>query len=498
MERKLLEERLARLEPDGRPFVGGERVTPLNDHWLDKVSPVDGRSLPPLADCDDLEIDRAVVRAEECRRSTDWQTMELSARKQALLRLAALMEDRRFTLALLDTIETGRSFRNYYYDSIPKAIAATRYFAEALDKIYDHAIPSRGTDSGLVMRQPLGVVGLITPWNDPLVVAMWKLAPALAMGNCVVAKPAEQSSYSLLMVAELATAAGFPPGAVNVVPGRGEIAGRALALHPLVRGLFFTGSSATGKKILEYAGRSNMKRVGLECGGKSAFIVSRHCRQLERAADELARNMFYNQGQICSAPSRVLVEERVLEPFLNRLVSRLDHYTPSHPLDPDTLVGCMVSWEQQRRVQRFIDSGQHCARRVWQARPPDKMPAGAIYVLPTLFLIDRPDCDIWREEIFGPVLTLMAVPDLNTAVKLANDSPYGLAAAVWTDDFDEAHWVARALEAGLVHINSYGDDDNSAPFGGIKESGIGKDKSVFAFDEYSYLKTIWQRHRRPS
>ncbi len=498
MDRDTIEARLAELRPDGRPFIGGRRQSPTTDHWLQKKSPVDGRLLPPLAACGATEIDQAVAEAERCRRSPEWQAMDLPARKQALLRLADLMEEAHLTLALLDTIETGRSFRNYFHDSIPKAITATRYFAEALDKLYDHAIPPRGTDSGLIVRQPLGVVGLITPWNDPLVVAMWKLAPALAMGNCVVAKPAEQSSYSLLKVAELATTAGFPPGAVNVVTGRGEEAGRALALHPRVRGIYFTGSSATGKKILEYAGRSNMKRVGLECGGKSAYIVSRNCNQLEHAADELARNMFYNQGQICSAPSRVLVEEAVLEPFLDHLVARLDRYTPHHPLDPDTLVGCQVSHEQQQKVERYLESGRRCARRIWQAQPPQDMPAEAIYTLPTLFLIDRPDCDIWREEIFGPVLTLMAVPDLDTAVALANDSEYGLAAAIWTDDFDEAHWVAQALEAGLVHINSYGDDDNSAPFGGIKASGIGKDKSLFAFDEYSYQKTIWQRHRRPA
>lgn len=405
--------------------------------------------------------------------------------------MADLVEENLEELALLDTLETGRSFKNYYYDSIPKAVEAMRWFANAIDKVYDKAIGPRKNSFATITREPLGVVGIITPWNDPLVVAFWKLTPALLMGNSVVLKPAEQSSFSILKVAKLAIQAGIPKGVFNVVPGFGHEAGKALALHNDVRGIFFTGSSYVGKLILQYSGQSNMKKVGLECGGKSPFIVTKNCNDLQKAAKVLAKNIFYNQGQICSAPSRLLIDQSIKENFMEYLVEESKLYIPKDPLSLDSEVGAVVSEEQKNRIQEYIHKGITSGARVVTTKEDICPIQGGQYVVPTIFDNVDPSSEIAKEEIFGPVLVVISYEDITQAIQMANDTKYGLAASVWTNDFDEAYQVSKAIQAGIVHINSYGDDDNMAPFGGFKESGLGKDKSIYAFDEYSVLKTIW-------
>jgi len=331
------------------------------------------------------------------------------------------------------------------------------------------------TPYATITKVPLGVVALITPWNDPLVVAAWKSAPALLMGNSVVIKPAEQSSLSILKVAQLVKETGIPDGVFNVVPGYGETAGKALALHPDVKALFFTGSSEIGKRILQYAGQSNMKKVGLECGGKSPFIITRKCRNLSEAAAVLARNIFYNQGQICSAPSRLILERGIKQRFLPLLLSEAVNYVPGDPWSMETEVGCLVSREQQQRIEAFIEAGKASGARVV---PFDfdtgRLPSGC-HLVPTIFGRVDPRSRFARQEIFGPVLSLIEVDSALEALNIANDSHYGLAASIWTNDVDEAYHFSRRLEAGIVHVNSYGDDDNTVPFGGVKESGIGKD-----------------------
>nr|VFK40455.1 MAG: 4-guanidinobutyraldehyde dehydrogenase / NAD-dependent aldehyde dehydrogenase [Candidatus Kentron sp. SD]VFK45911.1 MAG: 4-guanidinobutyraldehyde dehydrogenase / NAD-dependent aldehyde dehydrogenase [Candidatus Kentron sp. SD] len=486
-------ERIDGLSIEKRAFINGRYVNATDNRMMEKISPANGRDLSGLASCQQQDVDAAVAAAKAAYSSRVWADRGPDAKKEVLFRLANLMEENLEELALLDTLETGRSIRNYLYDSVPKAIKAIRWFSEAVDKFYDHAIPMRPTAFATVTRESLGVVGLITPWNDPLVVSAWKFAPALLMGNSVVLKPAEQSSFSILKVAELAKQAGIPDGVFNVIPGEGEVAGKALALHPDVAGIFFTGSSDVGKQILQYAGQSNMKKVGLECGGKGPFIVSDKCRHLDEAATTLARNMFYNQGQICSAPSRLFVHKAIKEPFLEQVLTAARDYVPKDPFNPLHEVGCVVSLEQRRRIDAYIaqavDSG---ARILMPAHDAADLP-GECAVVPTI--IDRvgPDDDFVREEIFGPVLCVIAFDSIRQAVRLANDSRFGLAGSVWTDDLNEAYQVSRLLEVGIVHINGYGDDDNTVPFGGVKESGIGKDKSLYAFEEYSATKTVWTR-----
>jgi acyl-CoA reductase-like NAD-dependent aldehyde dehydrogenase len=492
-----IESRLKALKIETRPFINGVYSTCESGRWLDKISPIDGRALPALSDCDVSDLNSAVQHAATAFRSGSWSNRPRSEKKAAILRLADLVEQEAGNLAYLDALETGRSFRNFFEDSIPKAVQALRWFAEGIDKYYDLLGVPSSNELSLVSREPLGVVGLITPWNDPLVVCMWKLAPALLMGNSVVLKPAEQSSYSMLRVAGLSLAAGIPPGVLNVLPGRGEVIGRALALHMEVRGIFFTGSSTVGKEILRSSGASNMKKVGLECGGKSAFVVSDKCRDLQAAAHCLAKNIFYNQGQICSAPSRAILHSAIADRFINHLANELPRYLPQNPLDPSTLVGAMSSREQYSRVIGYIRHGDAQGySRIGPAMEQAPSPEG-FYIAPTVFLNVPRNDRLAREEIFGPVLVTHTAKDILHAIEIANDSSFGLAASIWSNDIDEALYCARALEAGIVHVNSYGDDDNSAPFGGIKESGLGRDKSLLAFDEYSALKTTWIRFNKP-
>ncbi len=493
---KNVKEKLITLEIEKRAFINGSFVNAIDEATITKVSSADGSDISGLSAGNEKDIDHAVSIANKSYKSGVWRDKEPCEKKKVLFRLADLMKKHREELALLDTLETGRSLKNYYYDSIPKAIRALRYFAEGIDKYYDYAIPPRANASATITREPLGVVGLITPWNDPMVVSIWKIAPALLMGNSIVVKPAEQSSFSILLFAKLSKEAGIPDGVFNVVPGYGEIAGKALALHNEVAGIFFTGSSQVGKLILQYSGQSNMKKVGLECGGKSPFIVSNNCDDLAEAAKVIAKNIFYNQGQICSAPSRVLVHNDSKRELIALLKIESEKYIPQDPFKIESEVGCVVSEKQKNRIDKFIKKGEESgACKITPSQSSTIQYEKGQSVMPTIFYDVDLDAEIVTEEIFGPVLVIISFNSIEEATTIANNSRYGLAASVWTNNIDEAYHVSRILEAGIVHINSYGDDDNSVPFGGVKESGIGSDKSIFAFDEYSNLKTTWFNYK---
>jgi gamma-glutamyl-gamma-aminobutyraldehyde dehydrogenase len=326
-----------------------------------------------------------------------------------------------------------------------------------------------------------------------MIMAAWKLGPALAAGNSVVLKPSEKSPLTALRLAELAVAAGVPPGVFNVVPGLGHEAGEALALHMDVDAIGFTGSTRTGRRMLDYAGRSNLKRVYNELGGKSAFVVFDDCGDVARAAVTAAGSLFFNQGESCNAPSRVLVHERIADEFAARVAAEAANYTPADPLNPRTVMGALVDETQMRTVLGFIEAGRaegaRCAAGGQQAR----METGGYYVEPTVFDGVNNQMRIAREEIFGPVTSILRFKDEAEAIAIANDSPYGLQASVWSDQLSRAHRVARALRAGTVHVNQYDEDDITVPFGGFKQSGNGRDKSLHAFDKYTELKTTWIR-----
>lgn len=488
---KNIEEKLKNLKIEKRAFINGQYVEAIDKNIITKNSSIDGRDISGLNACNEKDIDVAVEFALKSFKSRIWMDKEPTEKQKILLKLADLIEEDLEELALLDTLETGRSLKNYYYDSIPKAIETIRWFANAIDKVYEQAIAPRKNTFATITREPLGVVGLITPWNDPLVVAFWKITPALLMGNSVVLKPAEQSSFSIIKIAQLAIEAGIPKGVFNVVPGYGNEAGKALALHNEVRGIFFTGSTVVGKQILQYSGQSNMKKVGLECGGKSSFIISDECNDLEKASKVLAKNIFYNQGQICSASSRLIIHKDIKENFLKLLVEESKKYIPQDPLSLESEVGAIINQTQKNRIESYIQSGIESGAKIITETNCNIPNNNGAYINPVIF--DNVDINskIAQEEIFGPVLVVLTVENMKEAIGIANSSKYGLAASIWTNDYDEAYQVSRLLESGIVHINSYGDDDNMVPFGGVKESGLGKDKSIHAFDEYSDLKTIW-------
>jgi acyl-CoA reductase-like NAD-dependent aldehyde dehydrogenase len=484
------------LQIETRAFIDGEYVESIDQNTIKKTSSIDGRKLPSLTSCNKKDVDRAVEISLDAYKSKIWSGKSLISRQKIILKLAQLVEDNKEELALLDTLETGRSLKNFLIDSIPKAVESMRWFAHAIDKVFDKSVSPSEDVLSIIVREPLGVVGIITPWNDPLVVSFWKLVPALLMGNSVILKPAESSSYSILKVAKLAIEAGIPKGIFNVIPGLGCEAGKELALHNHVRGIFFTGSTDIGKKIMQYAGFSNLKRVGLECGGKSPYIVSKKCSNLQRAAKVLAKNIFYNQGQICSAPSKLLVHSSIKLDFVKFLIKESEAYIPSDPLSNESEVGALISNEHKKKIEGIINQGVKNGAKIMNSAQHVDPIAGGAYLPPMIFDNVDPNSIMAQEEIFGPILVVFEFNNIMEAIIEANKSKYGLAASIWTDDYSEAHQVSKKLEAGIVHINSYGDDDNTVPFGGIKESGIGSDKSIYAFDEYSNRKTIWMNFER--
>lgn len=478
--------KLEKLKIENRFFINGEYKTTKATY--PKYSPILDLQidLPSLYLCGEAEVNEAVDAAQKSYKSGIWRDLGPQKKKEVLFRLAELIERDKEEIVLLDTIETGRSIKNFYYDSLPKAVEAIRWFAEAVDKYFDHAITPTRDMLASIVKQPLGVVGIITPWNDPLVVNFWKIAPALLMGNSIVLKPAEQASYSMIKIASLIKEAGVPDGVFNLVTGDGRT-GALISSHMDVRGVFFTGSSEVGKKILVAAGESNMKKVALECGGKGPFVVTKNCNDLERAAKILAKNIFYNQGQICSAPSRLIIDKRVKEAFLALLKKEAVKFAPSDPLSFESDVGSLVSKEQHERVQSYIEKAK--SQNLKQITVSDEESKGYA-VSPIIFDEVSAESALAKEEIFGPVLVVIPYEDIDEAIAVANNTKYGLAAAVFSDDINEANRVSLALEAGLVHINTYDAETNQMPFGGVKESGLGRDKSILAFDEFSETKTI--------
>ena len=474
-----------------RPFVNGEFINPHSKLKIDKLSPINGDELTKIPNCGENDIDYAVQSARQSFLNRKWVDTNINKKKQILFNLANLIEENLNELAYLDTIETGRSIKNYFFDSIPKAIHAIRWFTESVDKYYGKSTLMMKNNFSIITNQPIGVVGIITPWNDPLVVASWKFTPALLMGNSIIVKPSENSTYSILKIAELTKKVGLPKGVFNVVPGLGNKTGKILAKHKDVDAIYFTGSSETGKKILCYSGESNMKKVNLECGGKSPFIVSKNCANLANAAKSLTKHMFYNQGQICSAPSRLLIYKDIKKLFIEMLINNIDRYIPSDPFDMDSEVGCLISKRHKDKISSFIKEGLDSGANIIKYHySKENLPLNGQYIIPTIFDNVDSNSNFSKSEIFGPVLSIIEFESSDKAIEIANNTSYGLASSIWSSKIDEIYKYSRLLHSGLVHVNSYGEDDNAIPFGGVKQSGIGKDKSFIAFQEYSITKSI--------
>lgn len=472
-------------------FINGRFVPAVSGATMASVSPIDGSKLGDVSACGEVDIDLAVAAARKAFDRGLWRDAGPNERRATMLRFADLLEAHADELALLETLDLGKPIANTTGADIPLTIATVRYYAEAINKINDEIGPSPVNAVSMIVREPLGVIGAVTPWNFPLLMASWKFAPALAMGNSVVMKPAEQTSLSLLRVAELSAEAGLPEGVFNVVPGDGPSAGRPLASHMDVDGIVFTGSTAVGKLIMGYAAGSNLKRVGLECGGKSPQIVMDDCDDLEAAAQAAAWAVFYDQGQVCTAGSRLLVQSGIKADLLARVGEIAKGLEPGDPLDPGTEFGSLVDEGQMNAVLGYVHKGVAEGARLLAGGERALAATGGYYVKPTLFDGVDNSMTIAQEEIFGPVISAITFDGFEEAISIANDSIYGLAAGIWTSNVNTAHHAGRALRAGNVWVNCWDGSDITTPFGGFKQSGFGRDRSLHALDKYTELKTIW-------
>ena len=472
-------------------LIGGRRVGAASGATFASIDPATGRLLANVAACGEAEVDLAVRSARASFESGVWSRCAPRERQQKLLRLAELILANRDELALLDSLNMGKPVMDAWNIDVPGAAGVFRWYAESLDKLYDQVAPTAPDALATITREALGVVAAVVPWNFPLDMAAWKLAPALAAGNSVVLKPAEQSPFSALRLAELALEAGLPEGVMNVVPGLGEAAGKALGLHMDVDCLAFTGSTEVGKYFMAYSAQSNLKQVWLECGGKSANLLFADCQDLDLAAEKAAFGIFFNQGEVCSANSRLLVQRSIHDQFVERLQARARDWLPGDPLDPASRAGAIVETRQTARIMDFIAGARAEGARLVAGGRQLTIGGSDNFVEPTIFTGVAPNSRLAREEVFGPVLAVLPFDSEDEAVALANDSVYGLAASLWSDDLNRAHRVARRLKAGTVSVNTVDALDVTTPFGGGRQSGFGRDLSLHSFDKYTQLKTTW-------
>jgi 4-guanidinobutyraldehyde dehydrogenase / NAD-dependent aldehyde dehydrogenase len=485
------QQQAAQLNLRQQAFIDGKFVDAASGKTFDCINPASGELLGRIAECEDEDVNRAVTAARRAFEAAVWSDMPPRERKLVLLRFADLIDRHSDEIALLETLDVGKPISDSTVVDAPGAAKCIRWYGEAIDKLYDEIAPTASTSLGMITREPLGVVACIVPWNFPILMAAWKIGPALAAGNSVILKPSEKSPLSALRVAELASEAGIPDGVFNVLPGFGAAAGKALARHVDVDCIAFTGSTMTGKQIMKDAADSNLKRVWMELGGKTPNIVFADCPDMDAAARSAAFAIFYNQGEMCTAGSRLLVEQSIKEEFLERVMRAGESMFPGDPLDPATRMGAIVDTLQLDRVMGYIETGKNEGARVRLGGEQVLTDTGGYFVAPTIFDQVDNSMRIAQEEIFGPVLSTITFQDPDEAVQIANNSLYGLAAAAWTGNISKAHRVARGLRAGTVWINCFDEGDMTVPFGGYKQSGNGRDKSLHAIDKYVETKTTW-------
>ncbi|WP_103310908.1 MULTISPECIES: aldehyde dehydrogenase [unclassified Pseudomonas] len=469
-------------------FINGAFKPAISGNTFATVNPATGELLTEVSACAAEDVDYAVSKAREAFEDGRWRLLPPGERKAVLLKFAKLLEKNRHELAVLESLDSGKPVRECQLVDVPDTIHTLRWHAEVIDKLYDHTAPVGNDALTMVVREPIGVVGCVLPWNFPLLMLAWKIGPALAAGCSVIVKPAEQTTLTTLRVAELAFDAGVPAGVLNIVTGTGKDVGEPLGLHKDVDMVSFTGSTATGRRFLHYAADSNLKRVVLECGGKNPAVVMDDAEDLDLVAEQVVNGAFWNMGENCSATSRLLVHASVKDELLKRMGAYIREWKMGDPLDPQNRVGALVSSDHFEKVKSYLDyASTSNLEAVYGGDTHD----GA-FIQPTVIDgVDR-DSRLFQEEIFGPVLSVTTFNSICEAIALANDTHYGLAASVYTGNLRRAIKLAREIRAGIVTVNCFGEGDASTPFGGYKESGFGgRDKSVFAHDQYTEIKTIW-------
>lgn len=486
---EIWQERANKVKVNGNIFIDGKSQPAASGKTFEDFSPTLNKVIGEIASGDQVDVNNAVASAKRSFDSGVWSEMNPRDKKAIMLRWAELLNQHRDELALLETLDVGKPISDSLAVDTRNSARVIQWYAEAIDKTYDEIAPAPRNALAMITREPLGVVGAIVPWNYPMSITSWKLGPALAMGNSIVIKPAENSSLTAIRMAELAVEAGLPEGVFNVVPGLGQEAGSALAKHMDVAKIAFTGSGPTGRKMMQYAAESNLKQVSLELGGKSPQVVLADCKNLKLAAETIGWAIYYNAGQTCNASSRVIVECAVKDELFHHLKEFAKTFKVGNPLDPQTQMGPIVSKLQRDRVNAYLELiGKNGEEILFGGNP---VTGDNLFISPTLVTNVSNNSRLAQEEIFGPVLVAIEAKDEIEALQLANDTEYGLAASVWTDNVAKAHNFARKLRAGTVWINTFDALDVITPFGGFGASGTGRDKSLHALDAYSALKTTW-------
>ena len=469
-------------------FINGAPYTSVSGNTFSTTNPATGEVLAQITACNSDDVDVAVASAKQAFDDGRWHKLSPGTRKKVLLRFADLLEQHSHELSVLESLDSGKPVRECQLTDVPETIHMIRWHAELIDKIYDNTAPVGADALTLVVREAIGVVGLVLPWNFPLLMLAWKIAPSLAAGCSIIVKPAKETTLTALRVAELASQAGVPDGVFNVVSGGGREVGEPLGRHMDVTMVSFTGSTDTGRLFLHYAAESNLKRIVLELGGKNPAVVMNDVADLDLVAGHIVNGSFWNMGENCSASSRLIVHADVKDELLKRIGVQLQAWKMGSPLDPDNRLGSMVSQAHFDKVSSYlVQAGHENLRVVFGGKTED-----GIYVQPTVVDGVSADSLLFKEEIFGPVLTVTTFTTLDEAIALANDTIYGLAASVYTDNLRHAIKLSREIRAGIVTVNCFGEGDASTPFGGYKQSGFGgRDKSIWAHDQYTEIKTIW-------
>ncbi len=472
-------------------FINGHFVDSVSGDTFEIINPATGHLLAHVARCTDKDVELAVNAARQAFESRVWCGLPPAERKAILLNYAKLIDEHKEEFALLESLDMGKPISDAMGYDAPATARCIQWNAEAIDKVYDEVAPVTEGALALVTHEALGVVAAIVPWNFPTVMAAWKIGPALATGNSVIVKPSEKSPLTAILLADLAKQAGIPDGVFQVLPGFGHEAGQALALHNDVDCITFTGSTAVGKKLLSFAGESNLKRAFMECGGKSPHIVNHDVKDIEKAAATAASAICYNQGEVCTAGSRLLVHSSIKDEFIELVKKYMANWQPADPLESGTRVGAIVDAAQYERVLSYIDIGQTEGATLAYGGKPAMGNTDGFFIQPALFTDVTPNMRIYKEEIFGPVLCVTSFDSIDEAIQLANDSEYGLAAGIWTSDMSTAIKCSRALRAGTVFVNNWDGGDMTMPFGGYKQSGNGRDKSLHALHKYTEVKSTW-------
>ncbi|EEX94701.1 putative aldehyde dehydrogenase [Vibrio orientalis CIP 102891 = ATCC 33934] len=478
------------LNIENRAYINGEYCSAKSGQTLAVVNPATDGILTEIARCQNEDVDLAVKCARQVFQSGQWSEASPAKRKATLYKLADLIEQHKEPLALLETLDTGKPISHSISTDIPGAANALRWYAEAIDKVYGEVAPTEKDVHAFVSHQAIGVVAAVVPWNFPLWLACWKLGPALAAGNSVILKPSEKSSLTAIYLGQLAAQAGLPNGVYQVITGFGHEAGDALAKHQDVDCIAFTGSTRIAGQLMIRSGETNLKRVFAEAGGKNANIVFEDCDDLDRAAAETAAGCFYNQGEVCVAATRLLVHESIKDRFIDKVISAAQNYMPKNPLDPSSSMGALIDQEHKSKVLSYIALGLEEGAVL---RCGGDVSGVGAFVEPTI--LDNVDnkMRVAQEEIFGPVLCVIPFKDEQQAIDIANDSKYGLGAALWSSNINRVHRVAKQLQAGSVWVNNYNEGDMTVPFGGFKMSGNGRDKSLHAIEKFTETKTTWIR-----